>query len=100
MNLSFGYENEIRSAVLSYNKMGERIRKVGLIDGQYHYPDYYETPPNLLDFVWIEKFNSGLTLKLKAGNLMDDETVWTQDGKVTRSFKEGRTYDFSASYRF
>ncbi|MCW8821844.1 MAG: carboxypeptidase-like regulatory domain-containing protein, partial [Sulfurovum sp.] len=69
INATFGYDDEDRSVTLSYNNMGERIRKVGLLDDTgstiIHYEDTIEIPPQLLDLVWIEKFNSGLSLKLK-----------------------------------
>jgi len=100
LNLTLGYENDNRSMTLSYNKMGERIRKVGMIDGNYKYPDYFEIPPHLLDFVWIEKFNSGLTFKFKVGNIIDDETVWKQGDNVIQEFKTGRDFSFDISYKY
>jgi len=100
-NLSLGYDSDERNLALSYNKMGERIRKVGLINEQgVPYPDSVEIPPHLLDFVWIEKFDSGLTLKLKFGNLIDDETIWKQGENVTQKFKKGRDFSFGISYKY
>jgi len=102
VNLSFSYEGDGRSVYLSYNKMGERIRKVGMIDGNDEFPDYYEVPPSLVDLVWIEKFDNGLSFKIKLGNLLDEETIWYQGStdNVTNRFKNGRTYSFDASYKF
>jgi TonB-dependent receptor len=100
VNLTLGYETDNRSLALSYNKMGERIRKVGLIDAGDKYPDNYEIPPHLLDFVWIEKFNSGLTFKVKFGNILDDETVWKQGENITKQFKKGRDFSFGISYKY
>ena len=100
-NLSFGYDSDRRNIALSYNKMGERIRKVGLINEQgVPYPDSVEIPPHLLDFVWIEKFNSGMELKFKLGNLIDDETVWKQGDNVIQEFKTGRDFSFDISYKY
>ncbi len=39
-------------------------------------------------------------LKFKIGNILNDEIIWKQDDKITREFKTGMTFDFSASYRF
>lgn len=100
INMSLGYERRDRSAILSYNKMGERIRKVGMIDDGDAFPDYYEVPPAVLDFVWIEKFSNSLSIRAKLGNLLDQETIWKQGERVTNSFKDGRTISLKASYKY
>ena len=99
VNATLSYEKENRTVALSYNKMGERIRKVGVIDDIYALPDHYEIPPHLLDLVWIEKLGD-FSLKFKVGNLLDDETVWKQGDRITKQFKKGTTFDFSASYKY
>ncbi|MEA1983262.1 MAG: hypothetical protein U9N39_06940, partial [Campylobacterota bacterium] len=102
VNLAMSYEKKGRNVTLAYNKMGERIRKVGMIDATDHYPDYYEVPPQILDFVWIEQFDGGLTATLKLKNLLDEETIWYQGSKdnITNKFKVGRFYSFSVAYKF
>jgi len=102
LNLTFGYENASRSVLLNLNKMAERIRKVGVIDGPDKEFDQYEIPATLLDFVWIEKFYYGydFELKVKAGNILNDEVVWTQDDLVTRKYKAGRTLSAKISAKF
>jgi len=100
VNLTFGYDNEKRNMALSYNKMDTRLRKVGLVDGPERYPDYYEIPPHLLDFVWQERFDSGLSAKLIVGNILDDPIIWTQGGQMIKAFTTGQTVNFSASYQF
>lgn len=102
VNVSLSYESEDRTVFLSYNKMGERIRKVGMIDGEDEFPDYYEVPPALLDIVWIEQFRNGLAFKVKLGNLLDDETIWYQGSteNITNKFKNGRTFSFDVSYKY
>lgn len=102
VNIALGYDTKVRSVTLSFNKMGERIRKVGQKDSTEVTPDDYEVPPSILDFVWIEKFSNGLTAKVKLQNLLDEETIWyKQDTEhVTRSYKTGRSYTVSASYKF
>ncbi|WP_331862475.1 hypothetical protein [Sulfurovum sp.] len=99
VNLTFGYEVSDRIVNLSYNMMGERIKKVGVIDGEYIYPDTYEVPPHLLDLVWIEKMGD-YSFKFKAGNLLDDKIIWKQGDMITKEFQTGTTFDFSASYQF
>jgi len=100
-NATLGYDNDDRSVTLSYNKMGERIRKVGLVNEQnVRYGDTIEVPPHLLDFVWIEKFSNGFTGKLKISNLLDSETLWKQDEKEIRNFKTGQNVDFGITYKF
>ena len=106
LNATVGYDSDNRNVALSYNKMGERIRKVGLID-EFAYPDNYETPPQLLDLVWQEKFDDmdlygvdNLNLKFKLGNILDDETVWKQGSNVTKRFKTGQTFSIGISSKF
>ncbi|MEA3370883.1 MAG: carboxypeptidase-like regulatory domain-containing protein, partial [Campylobacterota bacterium] len=106
VNLALSYEDKERSATLSYNKMSERIRKIGMIEyesGQpLYFPDYYEDPAAVLDFVWIHKIAYGLSYKIKVGNILDEETVWYQGDKnhVTNSFKKGINYSLSMSYKY
>ena len=108
LNATVGFDNDERNVALSYNKMGERIRKVGVID-EYAYPDYYETPPQMLDFVWQEKFDKddlagfgieNLSAKVKIGNILDDETVWRQGSNITKTFKRGQTISVGISSKF
>ncbi len=100
-NATFGYDNDARSVTLSYNKMGERIRKVGIISNVgVKFGDTIEIPPQLLDFVWIENFSGGITGKLKIGNILDEETTWKQDEKTIREFKTGTTISFVVSYKY
>lgn len=102
INASFGYEIKGRNLTLSYNKMGERIRKVGTIDSRDEYPDYYEVPPQILDFVWIEEFDFGLSATLKIKNILDEETTWYQgdSSHVTNRFKVGKSYSFALAYKY
>ena len=103
-NLVFSYEKSDRSVTLAYNKMGERIRKLGMKDdgGTIVNPDSMENPAAVMDLVWIEKYNNGLNLKMKLGNLLDGETVWFQQDEdhATKKYKKGRDYSFSVSYKF
>jgi len=98
INLTFSYEKDDRNVALSYNKMDERIRKVGLID-VYAFPDHYEIPPHLLDLVWIEKYKE-YKFKMKLGNLLDDQTVWKQGDRITKEFNTGRSFSVTATYEY
>ncbi len=108
LNLALAYELSNRSLSLSYNKMGERIRKVGLIQDALSpnktsiikNPDSIEVPPEVLDLVWIEKYGYGLSSKIKLGNILDDTTIWRQGDSTVNEFKTGRTYSFSVSYKY
>ena len=102
VNLTLGYETETRSALLNLNHMDERIRKVGVIDGPDRELDQYEAPATLLDFVWTEKFKYvyDFEVRMKAGNLLDDEVVWRQGEGITRKFKNGRTLSMKISAEF
>lgn len=100
INLILGYEADYRSVTLSYNQMGERIRKVGMIDDGDKYPDYNEVPADILDFVWLEKYGESFNMRLKLGNLLNQETIWKQSSNITNKYKNGRTYSLSANYKF
>jgi len=122
LNLALEYEAKDRSVVIAYNKMGERIRKIGYkdiptTDVTKGIPDTYEIPPQVLDIVWKEKLGNGFDLKVKFGNLLDEETTWykyggsllkgegtskdfARDNFITDRYKEGRTFAFEASYRY
>ena len=106
LNLSIMYQDKERSLNLAYNKMSKRLMRVALKNGDVILGlDDYEEPPHLLDFTWIEKFKSealqtdvAMTFKIK--NLLDSETVWTQNDKVTLKYKEGVSYSLSLGAKF
>jgi hypothetical protein len=106
INISAGYDNgEGRSINLSYNKMAERLMKLGLKNAGIALPDTYETPPHLLDFVYMESFefdnyDNPLNFKFKVGNLLNSTTYWKQEDKITKEFETGRTVSISASMKF
>ncbi len=100
VNTTFGYDSKKRSLALSYNKMGERIRKVGLVDAGDKFPDNIEVPPTLLDLVWSENLYKGIKVTLKVKNLLDSETIWKQGDLETKKFKTGRSFSLSGSYKF
>ena len=95
-----------RSINLSYNKMSKRLMRVALKNGDVILGlDDYEIPPNLVDFTWIEKFNSeslgtDLALTFKVKNMLDDETKWVRGSETTLKYKTGREYTLSLSAKF
>ncbi|MDQ7043684.1 MAG: TonB-dependent receptor, partial [Sulfurimonas sp.] len=105
INLSLMYQNKTRSLNFSYNKMSERLMRIGLKNGTVILTlDDYEIPPHLLDFTWIEKFKwksaqTDIDLTFKIKNLLDGETVWKQEDKVTLKYKTGSTYSLSLSMK-
>jgi len=98
VNVQVGYDNAEngRSATLLYNRTGERIRALG-ISGQ---PDIYEQPFDQLDFVWIEEFSNGLSMKFRVKNILNDEVLWTQDDLPVNEYKVGRDYTFALSWKY
>jgi len=107
INLSLTYDlMDKRSINLSYNKMSKRLMRVALKNGDVILGlDDYEIPPNLVDFTWIEKFNSeslgtDLALTFKVKNMLDDETKWVRGSETTLKYKTGREYTLSLSAKF
>jgi TonB-dependent receptor len=106
LNLSLTYQDDGRSLNLSYNKMSERLMRVALKNGDVILGlDDYEIPPELLDFTWIEKFDSEildseLSLAFKIKNILDSETIWKQGDLVTLKYKTGQSYSLSVSAKF
>jgi len=101
-NMTLGFDNDDRSVSLNTNYMSERIRKVGVIDGDTSLQDQYEIPPVLMDLVWIEQIKTKypFELKFKVGNILDDEVIWKEGDGITREFKMGPTFDISATYKY
>lgn len=106
LNLSLTYQDDGRSLNLSYNKMSERLMRVALKNGDVVLGlDDYEIPPELLDFTWIEKFesealDSELSLVFKIKNILDSETIWKQENLTTLRYKTGQSYSLSVSAKF
>ncbi|EJF06507.1 outer membrane receptor protein [Thiovulum sp. ES] len=98
LNLQTSYDNPDlgTSLNLSYNRFGERIRRLG-VGGV---PDQYEQPFDQLDFVAIQTLNENWKLKFKLKNILDDEVVWKQDDEITRSYKRGRSWSFGFDWKY
>ena len=81
-------------ARLLYNYVGERLSDVG-VGG----PDIIEEPSQTLDLIVIKRFGN-LGLKLSAKNLLNEEVLLTQGGKVQQRYKEGTDVSIGISYAF
>ena len=103
-NLSLGYDNTLgRNINLSYNIMSKRIRKVGLKNGVQENPDQYEVPPHILDLTYQERLYDGVDIKFKARNLINGDVKWylgDDENRLTKSYKLGRSYEVSLSYKY
>lgn len=77
INALVGYNNSTwgTDATILFNVFGERLATVGT-NG---IPDEYEQPRPTLDFTLRQKLPAGLQLSLKAQNLLDSETRFTQE---------------------
>jgi len=81
------------STRLLFNYVGDRISDVGSDDA----PDIVEQGRSSLDLVFIQRLR-GLSLRLTLENLTDGEFLYTQGDDTQRSYKLGRTIQFSVAY--
>lgn len=96
VNLQLGYDHEDLglSTALLYNVYGARIQGVGALGA----PDIFESPFHALDLILSKRLPGGLSLKLKAKNLIDLPQEWTQGGTVLSSVQRGRALSLSVSW--
>lgn len=87
VNLQLGYEDLDRGAFVTvlYNVTGPRVVGVGTND----LPDILQAPRHLLDVVVGLPLADGLSLKLKARNLLDSPVEETQAGGTPARYTEG-----------
>lgn len=112
INADLGYEifrtNQSESTVnLIFNTFGRRIYAVG-VEGA---DEIYEKPLNQLDLSWNTKFNNHWELRLTARNILNEETLFTQDptqqirfpdrfSNVIEGFDVGTTFGANVTYTF
>jgi len=79
------------------NHSGEKVA----FGGQLGVPDVLEEPRSTLDLVWRQElaFVPGLSLKVSATNLLDEEREWTQGGETFRAYDPGVSYGVSVGYK-
>jgi outer membrane receptor for ferrienterochelin and colicin len=81
-----------------YNRSGRRIDSIGIL-----LPDIIEEPRNQLDAVAIfpvKIFDTPLTLKLAAQNMLDSKYLFTQAGNVYLRYNRGVTVSIGLSYAY
>ena len=103
VNLQFGYDsdNGQHAATLVYNVFGERVFTAGIND----FDDAYEQPVNALDLTYSYFPTDNITVKFKARNLLDEDTVIQQSPRPNvnvDSFERtaGQTFGLSVSYKY
>lgn len=97
-NLQLGYDSfdGMHSASLAFNTFGERV----FFAGRGGAPDAYEQPFNSLDLTYSWFPTELLTIKLKAQNLLEEETEIERGGIITRTQEVGTSFGLSAKYKF
>lgn len=97
-NVTLGYENQDTDTVatLLINGQGKQIDALGTegLDDQYKEPFY------TIDFTLSQKFKENWTVSFEAENITDTEFEFEQDGIITRSYTEGRTFTLGMKYTF
>jgi len=96
LQLSFDSPSEMHSATLVYNIFGERIS----YGGRGGLDDVYEKPFNSLDFSYSYFPTESIAIKLKAKNLLGEETQYEQQGVDVYSRDPGSEYSIQMSYQF
>lgn len=91
---------------LFYNVIGRRLAYIGY-DG---YPDIYEMPRNVIDLTITKTFNNRFSLKANFNDLLNQESLWLQDGNGDKVFsrtddqsiaryKNGRLFGLTLTYK-
>lgn len=94
--LSMDYEPYAIKSALIYNEIGERIVQVG----KNALPSVYEQPFKSLDMTFNKEISDTFSMGFKLKNLLDEEVLYTQDGKVYMRYKEGISYSFDMGMKF
>jgi hypothetical protein len=77
---------------ISYNRVGDRISAVGF----QGYPDIFENSRDIIDFVFLKKFNKG-EIKLSVGDLLAQPSVYYQKINTRELIKTNNEQTLSAS---
>lgn len=116
VNLGIFYSNAGWNAALQYNRIGRRLMGVGRSYNKgeqlVNIPDSYEMPRNSLDLSASRQWGH-FEVKLGLKDIIGERVVYKQindvtlnDGtrkkvdEVTRSFRPGRNFSLSLSYKF
>lgn len=96
LNAGVFYRRPRVDAALLYKAFGDRMV---LFSEVARFKDLTEEPASGLDFNLGYQLSNSARLKFGASNLLDEDTVYRlEDGKVTRRFRNGRSFGFSISY--
>ena len=100
INLSLSHHSNILEwdNSLSYNTFGKRLAFISKLNT----PDVYEQGRGTLNFVSTKKFGDHLSVSFKASNLLDPEFKRTYKGYenyINQSFRKGRSFSLSLSYK-
>jgi hypothetical protein len=100
VNAVLDYTNpELGTVRLFYNSVGQTLTD----SGTNGLPDIFLNPRNDLDatiLVPLARFGSPLTLKISAENLMGQDKIWSQEGRVQRRIDLGEKVTVGLSYHF
>lgn len=117
INLGVFYSHKDWNASLLYNRIGKRLIGVGRSlgstgDQTVNIPDSYEMPRNSLDFSVARNFGK-LNVKLGLKDIIGEKVLFKQFNEVslpngtqkeveevTRSYRPGRNFSLTLSYRF
>lgn len=101
VNAYVGYKNDSigLNTNISFNVSGPRMVVVGVKGA----PDVFEQPRPSLNWNISKTINQRLSMKLSINNILDPETVWSQEFKGTeyvyQSWTRGRTIGLSLKYK-
>ena len=112
INADFEYKfldsDKVNSSVnFIFNTYGKRIYAVG-VEGA---DEIYEKPINQLDISWNTSFNDKIGVQLRALNILNEKTLFTQDptatvrfperfSNVIEQFNQGVNFSATVSYKF
>ncbi len=116
VNLGIFYTHDAWSASLQYNRIGKRLIGVGRFLGATNdqtvtIPDSYEMPRNSLDLSAARTFGR-FEVKLGLKDILGEKVVFKQTDdvtvkgatktvdEVTRSYRPGRNFSLTVSYKF
>ncbi|MDT8438635.1 MAG: TonB-dependent receptor [Wenzhouxiangellaceae bacterium] len=94
--IAYDHPDESLEVTLLYNITGKRISQVGVLGA----PDQFVQPAPVLDFNLRYQARDNLTLKLKAGNLLDSAFEILQGGETTQRYRRGRTFGLGVDLKF
>lgn len=102
LNLGLYYSNIDWGTTLniSYNTFGKRIIQVADVQRySFENPHVYELPRNVIDISLSQNLLQNLELKLTAKDILNEKSVWQQNGRTVAASAKGRGYSLSIGYK-